>query len=107
MTIKGNMKTRKSNIILSPGDVVRELRTKKGWTQSELSSVTGIAVPNISNVERNRSQLGEERAIILAEAFEVKPEIILFPNGFKRADLQPKLRSIRKRLKSLIKKKVA
>lgn len=90
---------RKSRYVLNPGEVVKELRIKKGWTQKTLSQITGMAVANISNIESGRSSLGEERAILLAEAFEVRPELILFPNGFLREDLKPKVEAIRQRLK--------
>ena len=92
---------RKKRITLTPGEVVKELRQKKGWTQSVLSEIVGIAVSNLSNIERNRSRLGEDRAIILAEALSVKPEFLLFPNGFERDDLKAKLSSIRKKLAKL------
>jgi transcriptional regulator with XRE-family HTH domain len=92
---------RKKHTILTPGEVVRELRTKKEWTQTVLSEITGIAITNLSNIETGRSQLGEERAILLAEAFGVKPQFILFPNGFERPKLKAKLEAIRKRLKMI------
>lgn len=91
--------SRKSRYVLSPGEVVKELRLKKGWTQKILSEITGMAVANISNIESGRSNLGEERAILLAEAFGVKPEFILFPNGFERDDLKSKLDAIRAKLR--------
>lgn len=87
--------SRKSRYVLSPGGVVKELRLKKGWTQKILSEITGMAVANISNIEAGRSNLGEERTILLAEALGVKPEFILFPNGFERPELRVKLESIR------------
>ena len=87
--------SRKSRYVLSPGEVVRELRLKKGWTQKVLSEITGMAVANISNIEAGRSNLGEERAILLAAALGVKPEFILFPNGFERPELTKKLENIR------------
>lgn len=95
------MKTRQSRISLNPGEVVKELRLKKEWSQAILAEITGIAVANISNIENGRSRLGEERAIILAEALGVKPEFILFPNGFHRKDLEPKLKEIRSKLKEI------
>lgn len=88
-------------MVLTPGQVVKELRIKKGWTQAVLAQITGMAVSNISNIESGRSRLGDDRAILLAEALGVRPELILFPNGFERDDLEPKLRLIRKRLKDL------
>lgn len=93
------MNTRKPRTKLTPADVVRELRLKKDWTQGDLSKITGIAVANISNIENGHSRLGEDRAILIARALGVKPEFILFPNGFERKELLPKLRMIDKRLK--------
>ena len=95
------MKRRSSRAVLSPGQVVKELRTKKAWTQALLSEITGIAVSNLSNIESGRSRLGEDRAILLAEALGVKPELILFPTGFERDDLEAKLKAIREKLKRL------
>jgi hypothetical protein len=48
-----------------------------------------------------RSRLGEDRAILLAAALGVKPEFILFPNGFERPDLQQKLSRIKKKLEKM------
>lgn len=87
-------------VILTPGEVIRELRLKKGWTQKDLSKLTGIAVSNISNIEHNRSQVGEVRAILIATALEVSPAIIMFPNGYRRKDLIQKVREIKQKLKS-------
>lgn len=95
--------SRVSRVALTPGQVVKELRLKKEWSQRILSEITGIAVANISNIESGRSRLGEERSILLAEALGVKPEFILFPNGFERPDLQTKLAAIRQRAKSFSK----
>lgn len=85
------------NLILTPGEIVKELRERKLWTQSILSEISGIAVSNISNIERGKSRLSEDRAIILAESLGVRPEFILFPNGFERPDLKATLEQIRKR----------
>ncbi len=90
-----------SRAVLTPGQVVKELRLKKGWTQATLSRITDIAVSNISNIESGRSRLGEDRAILISAALGVKPEFLLFPNGFERKDLQPRLREIQKRVKKL------
>lgn len=95
------MSKRKSRIKLTPAQVVRELRLKKGWTQKDISLITGIAIANISNIENGRSRLGEDRAILIARALGVGPEFILFPNGFEREELKPRLLLIDKRLKRL------
>ncbi len=85
------MKKRLTRTMLTPGQVVKELRTKKAWTQALLAEITGIAVSNISTIENGKSRLGEDRAILLAEALGVKPDFILFPNGFARSELESRL----------------
>ena len=87
--------------VLTPGEVVKELRKKKGWTQAVLAKITDMAVSNLSNIESGRSRLGEDRAILLAEALGVRPEFLLFPNGFEREDLKARRREIQKRIKKL------
>lgn len=98
-------KKRTSRIILRPGEVVRELRRKKGWSQAVLSEITGIAISNLSNIENGRSRLGEDRAIMIATALEVSPASLLFPNGFNRNDLKLRIKMIKQKLKKF--KKVA
>ena len=92
---------RAKRVILTPGQVVKELRIKKEWTQAILSNLTGIAVSNLSNIESGRSRLGEDRAILLAAAFGVKPEFLLFPNGFQREDLKSRLSDIERKVRRL------
>lgn len=92
---------RKPRAVLTPGKVIKELRLKKGWSQATLADLVGMAPANLSNIEAGRSSLGDVRAILLAEALGVKPEFLLFPNGFEREDLKPKINSIRKKLRNL------
>lgn len=94
-------KQRIKRAVLTPGEVVRELRQKKGWTQAILAEITDMAVSNLSNIESGRSRLGEDRAILLAQALGVGPAFLLFPNGFEREDLKPRLKEIQKRVKKL------
>ncbi len=93
--------SRKSRIVLNPGNVVKELRLKKGWTLKQLSEITSMAVTNLSSIENNKSRISDDRAIILATAFDVKPEFILFPNGYVREDLQNKIELVKKRVRLL------
>lgn len=99
--------TKRTSIILKPGEVVKELRLKKGWSQQVLSEISGIAVTNLSNIERGKSRLGEDRAVVLAAALGVKPEFLIFPNGFERPDLKNKLAEVRTRKKKFEKKLAA
>jgi transcriptional regulator with XRE-family HTH domain len=79
------MKTKKedlvlagSSILISPGEMVRELRTLKELSQLDLASITGISQTNISAIENGRVQIGKERAITLARALNVHPASIMF-----------------------------
>ena len=55
------------------------LRELKGWTQEELSKQCEINATNISMLENDRLDIGKRRAEQLAQAFNVHPAIIMFP----------------------------
>lgn len=65
---------------LTPGQMLAALRNLQGLSQGELSKLTGIAQANISRMEQGHQKIGRERAILLAEALNVHPAVILFPN---------------------------
>ena len=64
---------------LSTGEVIRMLRELKGWTQEELAKRSGINAVNISMLENDRVEIGKRRAEQLAQAFDVHPAIVMFP----------------------------
>ena len=66
------------SILITPGEMIRELRELKGWSQLDLASETGISQTNISAIENGRVNLGKERVIVLAEALSVHPASIMF-----------------------------
>jgi transcriptional regulator with XRE-family HTH domain len=55
---------------------VRELQE---MSQNELAGLTGIPQSTISAIERDRVNLGVERAKVLARALEVHPAVLVFP----------------------------
>lgn len=69
----------KNHAILSTGEVISMLRELKGWTQIELARHSGISATNISLLENNKVDIGKKRAEQLANAFDVHPAIIMFP----------------------------
>lgn len=79
-----NIKNRKNltpageGIKMSPGEMIRELRELKGWSQLDLAEETGISQTNLSAIETGRVEIGKQRAIILAEALSVHPASIMF-----------------------------
>ena len=64
---------------LTTGDVIRMLRELKDWTQADLAARCKISPTNLSALENNRVDIGKKRATQLAEAFNVHPAIIMFP----------------------------
>ncbi len=66
-------------IEVSPGESVRIIRELQELTQSELSSLTGIPQSTISAIERDRINLGVERAKQLARALKCHPSVLVFP----------------------------
>ena len=79
-----NIKNRKDlslagkTIKMSPGEMIRELRELKEWSQLDLARETGISQTNISAIENGRVEIGKQRAIVIAEALNVHPASIMF-----------------------------
>jgi transcriptional regulator with XRE-family HTH domain len=69
----------KPHATLTTGEVIRMLRDLKGWTQAELAQRSGISAGNISLLENEKVDIGKKRAEQIAEAFNVHPAIIMFP----------------------------
>lgn len=73
-------KTERQHATLSAGETIAMLRELKGWTQEELAEQSGIAATNISRLENGHMDLGKQRSIALAEAFDVHPATLMFPD---------------------------
>jgi len=58
----------KSRIQISTGESVRIIRELQELSQNELAAVTGIPQSTISAIERDRINLGVERAKVLIDA---------------------------------------
>jgi transcriptional regulator with XRE-family HTH domain len=66
-------------IDVSVGDSVRILRELQELSQNELAALTGIPQSTISAIERDRVNLGVERAKALARALRCHPAVLVFP----------------------------
>ena len=64
---------------LTTGEVIRMLRELKGWTQAELARRSAINATNISLLENDKVGIGKKRVEQIANAFDVHPAIIMFP----------------------------
>ena len=69
----------KRDIDVSTGDSVRIIRELQGLSQNQLSDVSGIPQSTISAIERDRINLGVERAKQLARALKCHPAVLVFP----------------------------
>jgi transcriptional regulator with XRE-family HTH domain len=59
------------------GENVRTARHERGWTQEDLSARTGLAVVQISRIERGKREIRLTTLIRLLDAFDVPPEVLL------------------------------
>ena len=69
----------KRDIDVSTGASVRIIRELQGFSQNQLSDVSGIPQSTISAIERDRINLGVERAKQLARALKCHPAVLVFP----------------------------
>ncbi len=58
---------------------MRILRELQELSQNELSALTSITQSTISAIERDRINLGVERAKVLARALRCHPAVLVFP----------------------------
>jgi transcriptional regulator with XRE-family HTH domain len=64
---------------VSIGESVRIMRELQELSQNELAAITGIPQSTISAIERDRINLGVERAKVLARALRCHPAVLVFP----------------------------
>ena len=69
----------KRQVEVSPGESVRIIRELQELSQNDLAELTGIPQSTISAIERERVNLGIERAKVLARALQVHPAVLVFP----------------------------
>jgi len=76
----GEYRKARKRVDVSIGESVRILRELQELSQNRLAELTGIPQPTISAIERNRVNLGIERAKVLARALKVHPAVLVFPS---------------------------
>ena len=69
----------KRTIEVSTGESVRIIRELQELSQNELAVLSGIPQSTISAIERDRINVGVERAKQLARALKCHPSVLLFP----------------------------
>lgn len=72
----------KSRVRISLGESVRIMRELQELSQNQLAEAAGISqstISSISAIERERVNLGVERAKVLARALKCHPAVLIFP----------------------------
>lgn len=59
------------------GANVRRLRTARAWTQEDLASASGLAVVQVSRIERGKREVRLTTLLRLVRALEARPEELL------------------------------
>lgn len=70
----------RKRVDVSVGESVRIIRELQELSQNQLAELTGIPQSTISAIERDRVNLGVERAKVLARALKVHPAVLVFPS---------------------------
>jgi HTH-type transcriptional regulator/antitoxin HigA len=58
---------------LTPGEVLRDILSERGWTQDELAQVMGVSRVSIGNLIAGKSGITPEMAMSLAAALKTEP----------------------------------
>ena len=74
-----NYRKAKKQIHVSTGESLRIIRELQELSQNEPSTATKIPQSTISAIERDRINLGVERAKVLARALRCHPAVLVFP----------------------------
>jgi transcriptional regulator with XRE-family HTH domain len=74
-----DFKKARKQIEVSVGESVKILRELQELSQNQLAELTGIPQSTISAIEHGRTQLGVERAKVLARALKCHPSVLVFP----------------------------
>ena len=82
----GEYRKAKQQVEVTTGESVRIIRELQGMSQNKLSAASGIPQSTISAVERNRINLGVERAKQLARALKCHPSVLVFPGWDVKQD---------------------
>ena len=76
----------KTRVQISPGESVRIMRELQELSQNQLAEAAGIPQSTISAIERERVNLGVERAKVLARALKCHPAVLVFPGWDTKAE---------------------
>lgn len=106
MRVQGDFKQLLNELVkddATPGDMLRAMRKREGFTLKEMEAITGLRESNLSAIENGRIHITQHYAEIFAVALDVHPTAFLYPNGHFKKDAE--LSRIEKKRQRLLKKK--
>jgi transcriptional regulator with XRE-family HTH domain len=59
------------------GANVRQAREDRDWTQEDLSGETGLAVVQVSRIERGKREIRLSTLVRLLDGLEIEPDVLL------------------------------
>jgi transcriptional regulator with XRE-family HTH domain len=59
------------------GENVRQARHERKWTQEDLSGATGLAVVQVSRIERGKREIRLSSLVRLLDGLDVQPDVLL------------------------------
>jgi transcriptional regulator with XRE-family HTH domain len=86
----------------TPGQMLRVMRKRDGFSLDDMAEITGIKVPNLSSLENDRTPMTRQYAEKMAAALRVHPTIFLYPNGAFAMDEE--LLAIERRARAFLKR---
>lgn len=74
------------------GERVKQLRVEQGFTQEQLSLMTGLSRSNVSRIETGEANAGITEFLALASALDVSPsDLFTFPEQADNGEGKPSL----------------
>jgi transcriptional regulator with XRE-family HTH domain len=70
------------------GRRIADLRERKGWTQKQLAERAGLSVPFLSDVERDKRNIGSEALLRIADALRASLEYLM--RGEDQQEVEPR-----------------
>ena len=63
---------------LAIGERIKKYRRERKIPQQKLAKLVGISVPHMCNIENGRTKFGLPILVALADALEVRPDLLLY-----------------------------
>ena len=70
--------------VVRAGEIIKEERIKRGWTQSRLASKIGVSQPMINDLELGKKGAGDDTKKAIAKIFNLPIMYIFFNDEYNK-----------------------